>query len=355
MGVPEGQYLDYKEALTSGSEKELRDEFLKDVTSFANARGGMLLIGVRQPADNLSPDKQIVGLAGDVDGLRSKLESYLTSSIEPRVIGVSLRLIPLSDKRFVIGVWIPASYNRPHVVSTKKQFYVRHNEQSLHMSVLEIREAVITSINAAKDARSVLDAGRAALHGPAEPRLIVQAVPIGQLPDVWDTASTPFRKLLAGHEQPAGMQQRFVSPNLPSVTIDGAVAREGPSSRVWQLTARRDGYLELWWALPYIPDLRGYRITAESAKIVFSTFLDRLDKLNRHSDLAAPILIGAALFPAPSVRYVPHRDYGEDERDADRPELIWPELALQPGDAPSSKVQPLLISLANAFGLEHPI
>ena len=46
--VPEGHHLDYKETL-SGNNDRAKREFLKDVTAFANANGGDILIGVEEP------------------------------------------------------------------------------------------------------------------------------------------------------------------------------------------------------------------------------------------------------------------------------------------------------------------
>ena len=69
LSIPEGLYLDYKEGLSGTSEKETKREFLKDVTAFANAAGGHLLLGVKEPSENLS-----VGLATAMRKLSDELE-----------------------------------------------------------------------------------------------------------------------------------------------------------------------------------------------------------------------------------------------------------------------------------------
>lgn len=62
----EGLYLDYKEQISGRNDKEKKREFLKDVTAFANAHGGNILIGVKEPDESLSVDDHLLGLeSGD--------------------------------------------------------------------------------------------------------------------------------------------------------------------------------------------------------------------------------------------------------------------------------------------------
>src|SRR3990172_9580263 len=84
LSIPEGLYLDYKESLSGTSEKETKREFLKDVTAFANAAGGHLFLGVKEPSDGLSVENQLVGLDNG-DALAQDLERLASSSIDPRI------------------------------------------------------------------------------------------------------------------------------------------------------------------------------------------------------------------------------------------------------------------------------
>ncbi|OGR94013.1 MAG: hypothetical protein A2V88_16180 [Elusimicrobia bacterium RBG_16_66_12] len=52
--VAEGKLIDYK--LEVGTTREARKEFLKDVSSFANAAGGHLLVGVAEGPPGLPAD-----------------------------------------------------------------------------------------------------------------------------------------------------------------------------------------------------------------------------------------------------------------------------------------------------------
>ncbi len=50
-GVREGKEIEYKEALTLFS-PEQKQEFLNDVSSFANTNGGLLFYGIRESKDH---------------------------------------------------------------------------------------------------------------------------------------------------------------------------------------------------------------------------------------------------------------------------------------------------------------
>jgi hypothetical protein len=82
LSIPEGLYLDYKESLSGTSEKETKREFLKDVTAFANAAGGHLFLGVKEPSEGLLVERQLVGLENG-DALAQDLERLASSSIDP--------------------------------------------------------------------------------------------------------------------------------------------------------------------------------------------------------------------------------------------------------------------------------
>lgn len=92
---PEGHQLDYKTAL-SGSNDRAKREFLKDVTAFANANGGNILIGVDEPQNSISVDHQIRGIDGG-EPIAQDLERLASSSIDPRVSGLLLASERKSD------------------------------------------------------------------------------------------------------------------------------------------------------------------------------------------------------------------------------------------------------------------
>ena len=149
LSIPEGLYLDYKAALSGTSDKEAKREFLKDVTAFANAAGGQLFLGVKEPVENQSVDVQLVGVENGAS-LAQDLERLASSSIDPRIPGLRIVAVSLRSGKSCVAVHIPPSLSRPHMVnhSGHRSFYVRHSESSFQMTTHEIREAVLTSASA---------------------------------------------------------------------------------------------------------------------------------------------------------------------------------------------------------------
>src|SRR6266849_668165 len=85
--VREGRTLDYKQQLPSDAEKN-KKEFLADVSSFANATGGDLLIGVVEKRDaegkTTGVPESVPGLAGiNPDAAVRRLENMIRDGIKP--------------------------------------------------------------------------------------------------------------------------------------------------------------------------------------------------------------------------------------------------------------------------------
>jgi predicted HTH transcriptional regulator len=97
--VAEDKHLEYK--LTLPNEKyDDKKEFLSDVSSFANADGGVIFFGIK--AKNGIPE-EIPGL--EIDNPEKeilRLENLLRTSIEPRISGVVFHPLKLSNSRFLM-------------------------------------------------------------------------------------------------------------------------------------------------------------------------------------------------------------------------------------------------------------
>ncbi|HRW83763.1 MAG TPA: ATP-binding protein, partial [Methanothrix sp.] len=134
--VPESKVIDYKRRLPGPSDLEKR-EFLRDVSSFANASGGHLIYGVAE--ENGVPVK-IPGLAGiDPDKEILRLDSMVQTGIAPRIPGISMRAVPLENERFVIVVRIPKSWASPHMITKgSSRFYSRNSAGKYPLDVFEI-------------------------------------------------------------------------------------------------------------------------------------------------------------------------------------------------------------------------
>mgnify|MGYP003803067597 FL=1 len=182
--VPESKVIDYKKRLPGPSDLEKR-EFLRDVSSFANASGGHLVYGIAE--ENGVPVK-ICGLADiDPDHEILRLESMVQTGIAPRIPGISMRSVPLEGGRSVIVVRIPKSWASPHMITKgSSRFYSRNSAGKYPLDVFEIRTAFSitgTASERMRDFRAETLAKIVAKETPAPlndgPKMVFQIVPFG--------------------------------------------------------------------------------------------------------------------------------------------------------------------------------
>jgi predicted HTH transcriptional regulator len=115
-------------------------EMLRDVSSMANAEGGIMILGMDEDGQGVA--KKLVNVP-DPERQSNRLVSSCLSGITERIPG--LRAVPISYGRgTAIVVQIPRSHRRPHMVTYQgaNEFWMRHDRQKSKMSVAELRTAV---------------------------------------------------------------------------------------------------------------------------------------------------------------------------------------------------------------------
>ena len=133
--VSEGLHIEYKQELYGSSDSN-KKEALKDISAFANSHGGHLILGMAEK--NGLPDSLtgLVNINPDSEILR--LEQMSRTGIEPRIPGIKIRAIPLSNGTHSIVVRIPTSWNSPHRVSFQgsNKIWIR-NSAGVHEANIE--------------------------------------------------------------------------------------------------------------------------------------------------------------------------------------------------------------------------
>jgi len=141
MAVAEWKTIDYKIVLPGKEDKE-RKEFLRDVSSFANASGGHLVFGIREEK---GIPVEICGLPSvDPEAEILRLEEIVRMGIKPRIQGMHCRAIPVPGKGSVVVIRIPRTLNGPHQITfgTEMRFYSRGSMGKFPMDVDEIRTRI---------------------------------------------------------------------------------------------------------------------------------------------------------------------------------------------------------------------
>src|SRR5690242_9609699 len=106
-GISESKTLEYKEALVVATDDQKR-EFLSDVTALANTDGGDLVFGMKE---NDGVAAELIGLKNLIpDEAIGRIENLLRDSIQPRLAGVQLRALQLSNGNHGLLVRAPRSF-----------------------------------------------------------------------------------------------------------------------------------------------------------------------------------------------------------------------------------------------------
>lgn len=138
--VAEGKNIEYKRDLPQNSD-QAKKEFLADVSSFSNSAGGYIFFGMSE--DSGLP----LGIEGlgqiDPDAEILRFENLLRDSMTPRLPGVNIRAISITNQSSVLVVHIPKSWASPHMVTFKKssKFFSRNSAGKYQLDVFELRTA----------------------------------------------------------------------------------------------------------------------------------------------------------------------------------------------------------------------
>lgn len=113
--VPEGEQLDYKVDAYDGTagKTDKKDELRKDVSALANARGGVIVLGV---ADNQGTPGKVVGLIGSLEQIQGRIHHVLASGVEPYL---DVRTVPVdgsASEPSCLLIVVPRSSRRPHAM-----------------------------------------------------------------------------------------------------------------------------------------------------------------------------------------------------------------------------------------------
>lgn len=356
--VSEGRRIEYKSSI--GRRDEDRREFLADISSFANAAGGDLLVGISET--NGTPNG-ISGIpVGELDAETLRLENMIRDGIEPRISGVAVHPVAIADRSTaVLIIRIPRSWSGPHMVTFRghSRFYSRNSAGKYPLDVSEIRAAFVGSATA----QSQLSAFRLerlgrllANDGPIrlrdDPKTVLHVVPLSA---VDSSVRYDVAEILASYDNPNFRPLTGMAWNH-RINFDGALTYAPGDDRGAQSYTQvfRTGAIEGVEAFMLRREYNGREHLIPSTD--FETSL--IDALGRYlallSDIEAspPYLIGLSLLGVRGLRMaVSQRYFSGDVEPIDRDDLIIPEEVLETVAAPPhTLMRPLLDAVWNAVG-----
>jgi len=139
QGLEENVHLEYKSIELYGDV----DKLSHSVSAFANADGGILILGIREMVEKdkkgrtvrIGPDKVTWG---DPSLSKERLESKLMSRIQPRIDGLVIQTIRNKEGGLIFLIDVPRS-DRPHQAADHR-YYKRWSFQKLPMEHYEIED-----------------------------------------------------------------------------------------------------------------------------------------------------------------------------------------------------------------------
>lgn len=242
--VAEGRDLEFKAALYGNADANRR-EFLKDVTAMANTVGGHIVIGIAETNGTAVALQPINSSPADTEKLR--LESILLASVEPRLIGVQMREVPVRAG-YVLVLRVPRSWNPPHRVTHggSNRYWFRHSSGAYEPTVDQLRTVFLGGADMERrllefrlDRLARLGTGERGFLLRARGQLVIQVVPLAEGPFEMPTATaatTDFAPLNTG----TGLTWRY---NLEGLIIHSPVDQRG--SVVGYTQVFRDGRVEM--------------------------------------------------------------------------------------------------------------
>jgi hypothetical protein len=166
--------LDYKAEINYTLDKD-KKELCKDVSSFANSKGGILIYGIEQEVDDNSPPKPKID--NPPIGIESPnvetIENIISNGIYPRV-SFEIKSVEIDNNaKFILIIGVAASYNAPHMVITKGDFryYKRGNYKSDMMNEAEVRELYRRSEDMLDKLNDLIKKRRTVIYDELNPNL----------------------------------------------------------------------------------------------------------------------------------------------------------------------------------------
>jgi Putative DNA-binding domain len=292
--MEEHKHLDYKAELYTNNDAGQKD-FLTDVCAFANAEGGILLIGVpevRDPGNGQptgAPDlSKLEGIdTSNPESLLISYDSRVVSGIEER-LSLETQPIKLGNGKYVLAIRVPNSLNKPHCVrrDDKRYFPSRRDRHIYYMDVQEIKEVVMRTASRQEQAEQLLlEALKEVQVQTDRPYLILGTIPIFGKEFLVDLRDQAILGAMRGFDVIGG-------PSFENCdfSFNGLERRTGKYHAVAQL--RRNGLVRHSQQIPTMntTDISGFFPTAVDG--VLRRFIQRVAELYNVAGLSGPFLLG---------------------------------------------------------------
>lgn len=155
LKVPESEQIEFKVSLsTKGCSADpwmsgegrvgnsARDALLEEVTAFANAFGGTLLLGIRE-SDARPPVAESIAPIPRCTELSERLKLMFRDCVEPPLPLIGITGVPIQDNSGVVVIRVGKSRLAPHRVTTTRRCPIRRQDRCEKMTMREIQDMTL--------------------------------------------------------------------------------------------------------------------------------------------------------------------------------------------------------------------
>lgn len=350
-GVPEGKVVEYKRDLPGMSDAE-KKEFLFDVTSFANASGGYLFYGFDEEG---GIPKKITGiLIPEPDSEILRLESIILDGVEPRIPGLELRFIAITDSAHVLAIHIPKSWLLPHMVTFKgiSKFYSRNSGGKYRLDVGELRSLFALSSTVAEQVRkfrtdrlSQIIADETPIPLNTHTRQILHLVPLESFSPT-ATISLSSAARVGYHLCPLGSSGYDTRFNL-----EGLLYHNGHLSRIGSayLQLYRNGIIETVNTSILIANGNQNSIPSSLFENTLIQYISHYLSALRELEIHPPVAVMLSLVGVKEYRMAVGAQF-PGGAEIDRDVLVIPEILLEKFECSPTDLKPMFDAVWNAAG-----
>ena len=153
---PEGDNVEYKQTLSTsdgspdrwiatgdGIGNKARNELLEEITAFANAHGGHLILGIEETRDRPARASSIFPIPRCVE-LAERLQLQIRDCIDPQLPIIHVKGVPTTPEgQGVVVIRIPQSRSAPHRVTPTLNCCVRRADRCEKMTMREIQDLTL--------------------------------------------------------------------------------------------------------------------------------------------------------------------------------------------------------------------
>lgn len=349
-GVPEGLHIEYKSEIGVDAK-----EFAKDLSAFANGRGGHLIYGVEEDKKLKVPIglRSVVSPGDSLEAALSKLHNWTISHIRP-VPHFRRRGVRLSDGGFAILLEIPKSWSSPHEVIQDRRCYLRNENGRDPMDIDQLREAFGYSTSAIEQARSFrgqrLAESKLAIQAKFDvvtgPLFLTHLIPLG--------FGNPSNRISL--EKPiTGWKSPYSNGVVPRYNLEGIELQYGAPKPRWYVQLNRNGVMEFCHSAG--SEQAGAKNISSAYQIgQMAKIVESMKSYAAQWEMPGPFLFASTLINCHGSDLISHTgNFGpEPVGKFDRQDIPFPELYLESLDGdPYQIVRPVADAIWNSVGEER--